>query len=236
MQDLRFGVIVFPGSNCDDDIVHVLGEVCGVSVEKIWHKSHHLPDLNGIFLPGGFSYGDYLRSGAIAKYANIMPEVTRFAQNGGFVWGICNGFQILCESGLLPGVLLPNRDQKFICENVYIKTVCTDSIISSKLNKGQLLKIPMAHADGRYHADHQTIQGLINNDQIIFKYADEHGNLNDAGNLNGSLENIAGICNIQRNVYGMMPHPERASEEILGNTDGLIMFKSMLKHFEAVAV
>lgn len=236
MQDLRFGVIVFPGSNCDDDLVHVLAEVCHVHVEKIWHKSHLLPALDGIFLPGGFSYGDYLRSGAIAKYANIMSEVTKFANTGGFVWGICNGFQILCEAGLLPGVLLPNIDQKFICENIYLKTMSTNSIISSEFKYGQVLKVPIAHADGRYHADSTTLQEIIDNDQIIFKYSDSNGNLTEKSNLNGSLNAIAGICNSQRNVFGMMPHPERASEEILGNTDGLGMFKSMMKHFQAIVV
>ncbi len=234
MQNLKFGVVVFPGSNCDDDLVHVLSEVCKVQVEKIWHKSHHLPEVDGIFLPGGFSYGDYLRSGAIARYANIMPEVTHFANKGGFVWGICNGFQILCEAGLLPGVLLPNQDQKFICENIYLKTISVDSIITNELMQGQVLKIPIAHADGRYHADMQTLKELREHDQILFTYCDSNGLLSETSNVNGSIEAIAGICNRQRNVFGMMPHPERASEEILGNTDGLGMFKSMMKHFESV--
>jgi phosphoribosylformylglycinamidine synthase subunit PurQ / glutaminase len=234
--NLRFGVVVFPGSNCDDDLVHVLSEVVGVRTEKIWHKSHHLPSVDAVFLPGGFSYGDYLRSGAIARYANIMPEVSRFAHQGGLVWGICNGFQILCEAGLLPGVLLPNRDQQFICENVLLKVCTSDSIISNQLQKGQILKIPIAHADGRYHADESTLHQLKSNHQILFKYCNAQGELSAESNLNGSMGSIAGICNAQRNVFGMMPHPERASESILGNTDGLGLFQSMMHHFSQVAI
>ncbi|MEP7266682.1 MAG: phosphoribosylformylglycinamidine synthase subunit PurQ [Saprospiraceae bacterium] len=232
----KFGVVVFPGSNCDDDLIHVLGEVCKVHVEKIWHKEHHLPRVDGIFLPGGFSYGDYLRSGAIARYANIMPEISAFAQHGGFVWGICNGFQILCEAGLLPGALLSNRDQKFICENIYLKTITTNSIISNLLLEDQVLKMPIAHADGRYYADENTLKEMVTNDQIIFKYADRNGNTTESANINGSLLNIAGICNKTRNVYGMMPHPERAAEAILGNVDGYKMMESMLHHFASVLV
>ncbi len=228
-RKLSFGVIVFPGSNCDDDLVHVLSHVCKAGVEKIWHKNYSLPGgLDGIFLPGGFSYGDYLRSGAIAKFAHIMPEVQAFAQQGGLVWGICNGFQILCETGLLPGALLQNQYQKFICENVYLKTITTNSMVSNHLNAEQVIKIPMAHGDGRYYADDATLRDLIAHDQIIFKYCDEQGNTTDESNLNGSLQSIAGICNRGRNVYGMMPHPERASESILGNTDGKGMFDSMI--------
>ncbi len=235
MQDLKFGVVVFPGSNCDDDLIHVLGEGCHVCVEKIWHKSHTLPDLDGVFLPGGFSYGDYLRSGAIAKYANIMPAIKTFADQGGFVWGICNGFQILCEAGLLPGVLLQNKDQKFICENIFLKTMTDQSLITSEIKSGTVLKIPIAHADGRYYADDATLTSLIQHDQIIFKYCDTQGQLTEESNLNGSLLNIAGICNFNRNVYGMMPHPERASEDILGNQDGLAMFQSLFKNLHPVS-
>lgn len=229
MSVLKCGVVVFPGSNCDDDLIHVLGEVCKLHVEKIWHKTHSLPYLDAVFLPGGFSYGDYLRSGAIARYANIMPDLSRFAASGGFVWGICNGFQILCEAGLLPGVLLANRDQKFICDNVFLKTITTDSIITSMMSVSDIVKIPIAHADGRYHADDVTLQQLLLHDQIIFKYCDQNGTLTEDANINGSLKNIAGICNRGRNVYGMMPHPERASEDVLGNSDGLIMFQSMVR-------
>jgi len=230
MNNLHFGVIVFPGSNCDDDLMHVLQTVCKVKATKIWHKDKSLPRLDGVFLPGGFSYGDYLRSGAIARYSNIMPAVTDFAHQGGFVWGICNGFQILCEAGLLPGALLANRDQKFICDNIYLKTVTTDSLITSSIPTGAVLKLPIAHADGRYYADQTTLEQLINQDQILFKYCDAEGRIDEASNINGSALSIAGICNKERNVYGMMPHPERASESILGNQDGWGLFQSMIQN------
>lgn len=233
MYDLKFGVVVFPGSNCDDDLVHVVGEVCKVHTIKIWHKDHMLPDLDGVLLPGGFSYGDYLRSGAIARYANIMPAIKDFAEQGGFVWGICNGFQILCEAGLLPGVLLANRDQKFISDNVHLKVQTSNSMITSALPKGTVLQMPIAHADGRYFADQDVLDRMISNDQILFKYCDAEGTVNEAANVNGSLLNIAGICNTTRNVYGMMPHPERASESILGNEDGLALFRSMIQNLVA---
>ena len=236
MQDLKFGVIVFPGSNCDDDLIHTLSDVCHVHVEKIWHKQHALPELDGVFLPGGFSYGDYLRSGAIARYANIMPAIQSFANHGGFVWGICNGFQILCEAGLLPGALLQNKDQKFICDNVYLNTITTSSIITQAMSVGSVIKIPIAHADGRYYADEPTLKQLVSNDQIIFKYCDRNGAFSDESNVNGSMMNIAGICNEGRNVFGMMPHPERASEDILGNHDGLILFQSMLHQLTSMQV
>lgn len=230
MLNLHFGVIVFPGSNCDDDLMHVLQKVCKVKATKIWHKDSMLPELDGVFLPGGFSYGDYLRSGAIARYANIMPAVTDFAARGGFVMGICNGFQILCEAGLLPGALLANRDQKFICDNIYLKTVSSDSWITSAIPAGTVLKLPIAHADGRYYADASTLDELVAHDQILFKYCDPAGVVNEAGNINGSMMNIAGICNRERNVYGMMPHPERASESILGNRDGWGLFQSLIQN------
>lgn len=230
MYNLHFGVIVFPGSNCDDDLMHVLTTVCNVQATKIWHKDKVLPELDGVFLPGGFSYGDYLRSGAIARYSNIMPAVTDFAEQGGLVWGICNGFQILCEAGLLPGALLSNRDQKFICDNIYLKTISTDSLITSSIPSGAVLKLPIAHADGRYYADHATLEQLVSHDQILFKYCDEEGRVNEEANINGSVLNIAGICNERRNVYGMMPHPERASESILGNEDGFGLFQSMIQN------
>lgn len=236
MQDLKVGIIVFPGSNCDDDLVHVLGDVCQVHVQKIWHKTYVLPDLDAVFLPGGFSYGDYLRSGAIARYAHIMPAIQAFADKGGFVWGICNGFQILCEAGLLPGALLQNRDQKFICDNVYLKTITTQATITTDMAVGTVSKIPIASGDGRYYTDDLTLQQLIADDQIIFKYCDAHGEITEDANINGSLMNIAGICNKERNVFGMMPHPERASEGILGNKDGLIMFQSMIHHLTSVSI
>lgn len=228
---MKFGVVVFPGSNCDDDIVHVLGDVMGQEVVKIWHKEYSLNGFDTgdcIVLPGGFSYGDYLRAGAIARFAHIMPAVIEFAGKGGYVWGICNGFQILCEAGLLPGVLLRNSNQKFICKNTWLRVETSHSPITGELIPGQVLKIPIAHAEGRYHADEATLQELEANDQILFRYCTPEGELSDAANPNGAALHIAGICNRTRNVFGMMPHPERASESILGNTDGRGLFESLL--------
>ncbi|HSF88087.1 MAG TPA: phosphoribosylformylglycinamidine synthase subunit PurQ [Saprospiraceae bacterium] len=224
---MKFGVVVFPGSNCDDDMMHVLGTVLGAEVHKLWHKDTSLegytPD-DCIILPGGFSYGDYLRAGAIARYSPIMQSVIAFANNGGKVWGICNGFQILCESGLLPGALVRNRDQKFISKNIHLRVETTDSLITNKCSKGQVLKMPIAHAEGRYITDNQGLAELQANDQILFRYCNPNGELFSD---NGATDYIAGICNKERNVFGMMPHPERASEAILGNTDGLVLFQSM---------
>lgn len=224
---MKFGVVVFPGSNCDDDMIHVLGTVLGAEVHKLWHKDTSLDDYTTedcIILPGGFSYGDYLRAGAIARYSPIMQSVISFANNGGKVWGICNGFQILCESGLLPGALVRNRDQKFISKNIHLRVETTDSLITNKCSKGQVLKMPIAHAEGRYITDNQGLAELQANDQILFRYCNPHGELFSD---NGATDFIAGICNKDRNVFGMMPHPERASEAILGNTDGLVLFQSM---------
>ena len=215
----------------DDDMVHVLSEVMGQEVVKLWHKDE---DISGfgkgdcIVLPGGFSYGDYLRAGAIAQFSPIMKSVVKFANEGGFVWGICNGFQILCETGLLPGVLLRNNNQKFICKNVHLKSPTNNAAIVAHINLDKALKIPIAHAEGRFHADEATIKQLQDNDQILFYYCDENGEITEEANPNGSTLNIAGICNAERNVFGMMPHPERASEDILGNTDGKILFESLL--------
>jgi phosphoribosylformylglycinamidine synthase subunit PurQ / glutaminase len=228
---MKFGVVIFPGSNCDDDMVHVLGNVMGASVEKLWHKNSNLGQLgmnDCVVLPGGFSFGDYLRCGAIAKLSPIMKEVIQFANEGGKVFGVCNGFQILCESGLLPGVLLRNNNQKFICKNTFIRTETTDSAITNKLQSGQVLKIPIAHAEGRFHADEKTMESIIENNQVLFRYSNESGRLGDEYNPNGSSRHIAGICNANRNVFGMMPHPERASETILGNADGKILFESLI--------
>ncbi len=224
---MKFGVVVFPGSNCDDDMIHVLGTVLGAEVHKLWHKDTSLEGYTSedcIILPGGFSYGDYLRAGAIARYSPIMQSVISFANNGGKVWGICNGFQILCESGLLPGALVRNRDQKFISKNIHLRVETTDSLITSKCSKGQVLKMPIAHAEGRYITDNQGLAELQANDQILFRYCNPHGELFSD---NGATDYIAGICNKDRNVFGMMPHPERASEAILGNTDGLVLFQSL---------
>ncbi|MFN0176558.1 MAG: phosphoribosylformylglycinamidine synthase subunit PurQ [Saprospiraceae bacterium] len=237
---MKFGVIVFPGSNCDDDMVHVLGDVMGQDVVKIWHKNHKLP--NGfepedcVVLPGGFSYGDYVRAGAIAQFSPIMQAVKAHAAAGGLVFGVCNGFQILCESGLLPGVLLRNGGQKFVCNNVWIKAVTHSSPITQELVLGQALKIPIAHAEGRYFADNDTLDELERNDQVLFRYCDQFGNETPESNPNEATRNIAGICNAERNVFGMMPHPERASEAVLGNTDGRGLFESLLhgvEHFQS---
>jgi phosphoribosylformylglycinamidine synthase len=198
-------------------------------VVQLWHKDVYLQNVDGILLPGGFSYGDYLRSGALARFSPIMTKVTEFANNGGFVFGVCNGFQILCEANLLPGALLHNNNQKFICRNTYIIPDGEDTYPTRFLDKQRALKIPIAHGEGRYFADEQTLAELNKNGQVIFRYCSEDGKISDEFNPNGSLENIAGVCNAARNVYGMMPHPERAADENLGNTDGLLIFASILK-------
>jgi len=229
---MKFGVVVFPGSNCDDDMMHVLGTVLGADVRKLWHKDTSIAGLTTddcIVLPGGFSYGDYLRAGAIARYSPIMQSVIAFANNGGKVYGICNGFQILCESGLLPGALVRNQHQKFISKNIHLRVETTDSLLTNRCTKGQVLKMPIAHAEGRYITDAEGLAALQANDQILFRYCTPEGELFSD---NGATDNIAGICNAGRNVFGMMPHPERASEAILGNTDGLILFQSL---YHAVA-
>jgi phosphoribosylformylglycinamidine synthase I len=236
---MKFGVVVFPGSNCDRDLIHVLEKVLQQEVVVLWHKEKKLPDFNRhdcIMLPGGFSYGDYLRSGAIARFSPIMNAVVEFANSGGYVWGICNGFQILCEAGLLPGALLRNINQQFICKNIYITPADVASPLSHSLNLGSAYKIPIAHAEGRYYADQKTLSRLQQNKQIIFQYCDEYGQVNETGNPNGSQLNIAGICNETRNVFGMMPHPERASEEMLGNTDGKLLFDSFISYADALEV
>ncbi len=228
---MKFGVVLFPGSNCDDDMMHVLGNVMGAEVVKLWHKDTSLKGFGKkdcIILPGGFSYGDYLRCGAVARFSPIMQAVIEFANKGGYVFGICNGFQILCESGLLPGVLLRNENQKFICKNVFLKTTTSKSRLTRALDKKKALKIPIAHAEGRFHADEATLDALEKNNQVLFKYCDENGKINAAANPNGTSRNIAGICNEQRNVFGMMPHPERASEKLLGNEDGRLLFASLI--------
>ena len=229
---MKFAVIVFPGSNCDDDMVHVLGTVMGADVVKVWHKDTHLPEgftkQDCVIVPGGFSYGDYVRSGAIAQFSPIMQAVKVFAQEGGYVWAICNGFQILCEAGLLPGALLRNSNQKFICKNIWLKTETTQSAITAGLDTSRALKIPIAHAEGRYYADEATLNALEANDQVLFRYCNEQGEVTEAANPNGAARGIAGICNKERNVFGMMPHPERASEADLANTDGRGMFESLM--------
>ncbi len=225
---MKFGVVVFPGSNCDEDMVFVLQNELGLETVKLWHKSHDLEGCDFIVLPGGFSYGDYLRSGAIARFSPIMNEVINHANKGGYVLGVCNGFQILAESGLVPGALLRNDHQKFNCKNIYITPASTSSIISKGLNKNQALQIPIAHAEGRYFTDEDTLKSLNDNDQVIFRYCDKNGSITPEANPNGSLENIAGVSNRNKNVFGMMPHPERAASSILGNQDGKVIFESFL--------
>lgn len=229
---MKFGVVIFPGSNCDRDMIHVLRNVMEQEVVEIWHKETELPGFETtdcIVLPGGFSYGDYLRTGAIARFSPIMEDVIRFANAGGRVLGICNGFQILCESHLLPGALLKNTDDLFVCKNVFLRVESTKSEFTRSASKGQVLKIPVAHAEGRYHASADTLQKLIENDQVLFRYCDADGNTSAATNFNGSVDHIAGICNESRNVFGMMPHPERASESALGNEDGRVLFESLVQ-------
>lgn len=226
---MKVGVVIFPGSNCDQDAIYAFRNQFGCETVELWHKDHDLQGCDLIFLPGGFSYGDYLRSGAIARFSPIMQNVIEFANKGGLLMGVCNGFQILCESHLLPGALLHNDHQKFNCKNVFIKPETNHSLITSGLNLSQGYKIPIAHGEGRYYCDEKTMTELKANDQILFRYSDENGNVKDTTNPNGSLENIAGICNKNRNVFGMMPHPERAIDAELYNTDGRGIFESLLK-------
>lgn len=230
--DMKFGVIIFPGSNCDQDIVYALREGLGQEVVTLWHKDTDLQGVDFVVVPGGFSYGDYLRSGAIARFSPIMNEVIRHAENGGYVLGICNGFQILTESHLLPGALLRNREQKFICKNSFIVPQSTSSILTNNLEQ-RAYKIPVAHAEGRYFASAEVLEELKANDQILFRYADADGNIDEESNINGSLDNIAGIQNKQGNVFGMMPHPERACDQALGNMDGKTILKNLLQKVQA---
>ena len=225
---MKFGIIVFPGSNCDHDCYHVIKHTLEQEVDFLWHKDKIHNNYDCLILPGGFSYGDYLRPGAISRFSPIMDSVIEFAEKGGPVIGICNGFQVLMEAGLLPGAMMRNRLLKFICKNVTIKVESSNTPFTGNLENGELLTIPIAHADGNYFADQETLNQLEENKQIIFKYASTDGEINDEINPNGSCLNIAGICNKERNVLGMMPHPERCSENILGNQDGLKIFQSIL--------
>lgn len=231
---MKFGVVVFPGSNCDEDMVYVLQNILKQETVKLWHKNTSLENCDVIVLPGGFSYGDYLRSGAIARFSPIMKSVIEHANKGGIVIGICNGFQILCESGLLPGALLHNNSRKFICKNVFIKAQSADAALTQYIPKTKALKIPIAHGEGKYFADESTLKQLNENQQILFRYCDDAGNITEEANPNGTIENIAGVCNATKNVFGMMPHPERASDKELSNEDGLLLFESLLKSFVAV--
>jgi phosphoribosylformylglycinamidine synthase len=235
-MSIRFGILVFPGSNCDHDAYHVAGHVLGQEARFIWHKETRLGDVDVVIVPGGFSYGDYLRSGAIARFSPIMPAVMRFAHEGGLVLGICNGFQILCESGLLPGVLLRNASLRFASKHVYLRTEQPETPFTNQFIPGQVLQIPIAHGDGNYFADEATLDRLEANGQVVFRYCDPAGRLTPAANPNGSIRHIAGIVNERRNVLGMMPHPERCAEALLGHTDGLGVFQSLVQHLLGVAV
>jgi phosphoribosylformylglycinamidine synthase len=227
---MKFGVVTFPGSNCDEDMVYVLQDIMGQKVERLWHKDTDLKGADFVVLPGGFSFGDYLRSGAIAKLSPIMTEVINHANKGGFVLGVCNGFQILTESGLLEGALLHNNNQKFICKNVFLKPTSESAAISKGLSADRTFKIPIAHGEGRFFASDDTIKKIEDNDQIIFKYCSEDGIVSDEFNPNGALKNIAGITNAGKNVFGMMPHPERAADRFIANEDGKLIFESLLKY------
>lgn len=228
---MRFGVLVFPGSNCDHDCYHAMKHVLGQEVDFIWHKeSSFKAKYDGIIVPGGFSYGDYLRCGAIARFSPVMKAVETYAKGGGLVIGICNGFQILLEAGLLPGAMLRNSSLKFICKDIYLRVESDQTPFTRNCNPGNVLRVPIAHAEGNYYADAETLAMLNEEKQIIFRYCDKDGNVTPEANPNGACENIAGICNKGRNVLGMMPHPERAAEAILGNTDGKFILASMLSH------
>jgi phosphoribosylformylglycinamidine synthase I len=225
---MNFAVLQFPGSNCDQDVVHVLRDVLGHSARLLWHKEHSLGESDAVIIPGGFSYGDYLRTGAIARFSPVMEAVQIFAANGGLVLGVCNGFQILCEAGLLPGALIRNRSLQFRCEHIFLKTVTTNSPFTNQILEDKLLRVPIAHGEGCYFADDETLARLRANNQILWRYVDAQGQATEIANPNGSLDNIAGICNEARNVAGLMPHPERASEAILGSTDGRLVFESLI--------
>ena len=225
---MRFGVIVFPGSNCDHDCEYVVHNVAGQPSVMLWHDSTDLQGSDAIIVPGGFAYGDYLRTGAIAHFAPIMASVKKFAASGGLVLGICNGFQILCESGLLPGALMRNAGLKYICKQVHIRVEATDTPFTHSLGKGEVLQVPIGHMEGNYYCDDATRSRLKQGNQVVFRYCTSAGEVNPEANPNGSLDNIAGICNEGRNVLGMMPHPDRSSEAMLGSADGLKIFHSMI--------
>ena len=225
---MKFGVLIFPGSNCEHDVYHMVSKVLGQPVQFIWHQSSHLEGCDAIIVPGGFSYGDYLRTGAIARFSPVMEAVRKFAAAGGLVIGICNGFQILLESGLLPGAMLKNKGLKYVCRHVHIRVESTATPFTAAARKGDILRIPIGHMEGNYFVDEATWQEMEKNQQVIFRYCTPDGEITEAANPNGSFSNIAGICNVERNVLGMMPHPERASEAVLGSEDGLVIFNSMV--------
>ena len=244
---MKFGVVVFPGSNCDHDAWYALKEILHQPVEFLWHESEQdlgrlqiepapVKGFDAIILPGGFSYGDYLRTGAIARFSPVMRAVERFARGGGLVLGICNGFQILCEAGLLPGVLQRNAGLRFVCKQVHIRVETTDTPFTSAAKPAQVLKMPIAHGDGNYFCDEATLAELERNRQIVFRYTTQDGREDPSANPNGSLANIAGVCNLGRNVLGLMPHPERAAEAALGSTDGLVVLRSLIESLDRRAV
>ncbi len=226
----KFGIVVFPGSNCDHDTYYVLKKILDFDVIFLWHKQATLENCDVIILPGGFSYGDYLRTGAIAKFSPIMNEVVKFANNGGYVLGICNGFQILLEASLLPGVMVRNESLNFVCKDVHLKIENKDTVFTKGINEKSYLKIPIAHGDGNYFADEETLKEIEDNNQIVFKYCSSDGSIINESNPNGSVMNIAGIMNKQGNVMGMMPHPERSSDSVLGKTDGSLIFRAMVNN------
>ncbi len=232
---MKFGVIVFPGSNCDHDAYHVISKHVGQPVDFVWHRETSLAGFDAVIIPGGFSYGDYLRAGALARFSPVMNSIKEFAAGGGLVLGICNGFQILCEAGLLPGALIRNRDLHFICEHVQVRVETTETPFTNQMTGGRVLSIPIAHAEGNYVCDDATFDELQREDRIVFRYCDEEGRATAESNPNGSRDNIAGICNRERNVLGLMPHPERACEDLLGSSDGRDVFRSLAATLAAMA-
>ena len=229
MGTLKFGVVVFPGSNCDHDAYHAAKDVLGQDAEFLWHKDASLKGADVVVLPGGFAHGDYLRTGAIARFSPIMPAIQEFARKGGPVLGICNGFQVLLEAGLLPGAMLRNRDLKFHCEHVTVRVEQTDTPFTATAAKGQLLRLPIAHGEGNYYAEPDVVRELEASRRVVFRYCDARGEVTAAANPNGAVNGIAGICNEARNVVGLMPHPERACESPLGSADGLVLFESAVR-------
>jgi phosphoribosylformylglycinamidine synthase len=232
---MNFAVLQFPASNCDQDAVHAV-RLLGHAARLVWHKESSLGDVDAVIIPGGFSYGDYLRCGAIARFSPVMQAVKQFADNGGLVLGVCNGFQVLTEAGMLPGALIRNRDLQFHCEDIFLKTITTDSPFANKIPAGKVLRLPIAHGEGCYFADDDTLASLKANNQILWQYCDAGGNVTETANPNGALLNIAGICNVRRNVAGLMPHPERACEPLLGSDDGKWIFESVFAVLENKSV
>jgi phosphoribosylformylglycinamidine synthase len=232
---LKFGIVVFPGSNCDHDAYHVISKQVGQPVDFIWHRETELNSYDALIVPGGFSYGDYLRAGALARFSPVMESVKKFAASGRLVLGICNGFQILCEAGLLPGALIRNRDLHFICEHVFVRVETSDTPFTNEMVPASVLRIPIAHAEGNYVCDDETLAELGREDRIVFRYCEQNGTTTEAANPNGSRDNIAGICNRSRNVLGLMPHPERACEDLLGSSDGRDIFRSLAATLATVA-